>query len=159
MHKDKIRSKTALLKEINRLRKKGKKIGFTNGCFDILHAGHAKYLEDAKKRCDILIVGLNSDSSVKKIKGTKRPINNQKARQIVLASLEAVDYVVLFNQKTPFNLILAIKPDILIKGADWKQKDIIGAKEVLSCGGKIARISFLKGYSTTDIIKKISLKN
>jgi D-beta-D-heptose 7-phosphate kinase/D-beta-D-heptose 1-phosphate adenosyltransferase len=156
MYKDKILSKKALLKEIKKLKKNNKKIGFTNGCFDILHAGHVKYLQDAKNKCDILIVAVNSDSSVKKIKGKKRPINSQKARQIVVAGLEAVDYVVLFSETTPLKIIKNIKPDVLIKGADWKKKDIVGAKEVLSSGGKIARITFLKGYSTSTIIKKIS---
>jgi len=158
MYKDKIKSLAKLLKEIKKLKKSKKKVGFTNGCFDLLHAGHVKYLQDAKKKCDKLIVGINSDSSVKKIKGPKRPINNQKARQIIIASLEAVDYVVLFKETTPIKLIEAVKPDILIKGADWKKKDIVGAKEVSSSGGKIARISFLKGYSTSAIIKKIASK-
>ena len=158
MYKDKIKSLAELLKKIKKLKKSKKKVGFTNGCFDLLHAGHVKYLQDAKKKCDKLIVGINSDSSVKKIKGPKRPINNQKARQIVIASLETVDYVVLFKKTTPLKLIEAIKPDILIKGSDWKKKDIVGAKEVSSNGGKIIRISFLKGYSTSAIIKKISSK-
>ncbi len=156
MYKDKIKSKSQLSKEIKKLKKAKKKIGFTNGCFDIIHAGHVKYLEDAKNKCDILIVAINTDSSTKKIKGDKRPINNQKARQIVIASLETVDFVVLFSELTPLKLICRIKPDVLIKGADWKKKDIIGVKEVSSYGGKISRISFLKGYSTSAIIKRIS---
>ena len=156
MYKDKIKSKSQLLKEIKRLKKAKKKIGFTNGCFDIIHPGHVKYLEDAKNKCDILIVAINTDSSTKKIKGDKRPINNQKARQIVIASLEAVDFVVLFNELTPLKLICQAKPDVLIKGADWKKEDIVGAKEVSLYGGKVSRITFLKGYSTSAIIKRIA---
>ncbi|MDP8260809.1 MAG: D-glycero-beta-D-manno-heptose 1-phosphate adenylyltransferase [Candidatus Kappaea frigidicola] len=158
MYKDKIKSTAELLKEVKKLKKRKKTVGFTNGCFDLLHAGHAKYLQDAKKKCDALIIAINSDSSVKKIKGEKRPINSQKARQIVIAALESVDFVVLFKETTPLKLIQTVKPDILIKGADWKKKDIVGAKEVSSNGGKIIRISFLKGYSTSAIIKKISSK-
>jgi D-beta-D-heptose 7-phosphate kinase/D-beta-D-heptose 1-phosphate adenosyltransferase len=159
MHKDKIKTQPELLKTVKRLKANKKTIGFTNGCFDIIHRGHVKYLEDAAKKCDILIVGVNSDKSVKKIKGPKRPINKQKARLSVVAGLESVDYAVLFSQSTPLGLIKKIKPDILIKGADWKKEDIVGAKEVSAYGGKTARIRFLKGYSTSSIIKKIkSLK-
>jgi D-beta-D-heptose 7-phosphate kinase/D-beta-D-heptose 1-phosphate adenosyltransferase len=159
MHKDKIKIQSELLKIVKKLKANKKSIGFTNGCFDIIHRGHIKYLEDAAKKCDILIVGLNSDKSVKNIKGFKRPINPQKDRLSVVAALSSVDYTVLFSQKTPLDLINKIKPDVLIKGADWQKKNIVGAKEVSAYGGKISRIRFLKGYSTSNIIRKIqSLK-
>jgi rfaE bifunctional protein nucleotidyltransferase chain/domain len=133
-----------------RLRAEGKKIVFTNGCFDILHAGHVRYLRQARRLGDVLIVGLNSDRSVSAIK-PGRPINSEKNRAAVLAGLAVVDYVVVFSEKTPYNLIKTVKPDILVKGGDWKKEDIIGsdiAKETYS-------LPFLKGISTTGIIEKI----
>jgi D-beta-D-heptose 7-phosphate kinase/D-beta-D-heptose 1-phosphate adenosyltransferase len=133
-----------------RLRAEGRKIVFTNGCFDILHAGHVRYLKHARKLGDLLIVGINSDRSVSAIK-PGRPINSEKNRAEVLAGLAAVDYVVVFSEKTPYNLIKTLKPDILVKGGDWKKEDIIGsdiAKETYS-------LPFVKGISTTRIIEKI----
>ena len=133
-----------------RLRSEGKKIVFTNGCFDILHAGHVRYLRQARGLGDVLIVGLNSDRSVSAIK-PGRPINSEKNRAAVLAGLASVDYVVVFSEKTPYNLIKALKPDVLVKGGDWKKEDIIGsdmAKETYS-------LPFVKGISTTGIIEKI----
>jgi len=133
------------------LKHKGKKIIFTNGCFDLLHAGHVKYLETAKSFGDILILGLNSDNSVRNLKGTGRPINNQKDRAFILAALEAVDYVVIFEEDTPYNLIKTINPDTLVKGGDYKNKDVVGqniAKEL-----KI--VEFVNGKSTTQTISKI----
>ena len=146
----KIQDKKGIQKISCRLRAEGKRIVFTNGCFDILHAGHVRYLGQARRLGDVLIVGLNSDGSVSAIK-PGRPINSEKNRALVLAALAAVDYVVVFSGKTPYNLIKAIKPDILVKGGDWKKEDIIGsdiAKETLS-------LPFLKGISTTGIIEKI----
>jgi D-beta-D-heptose 7-phosphate kinase/D-beta-D-heptose 1-phosphate adenosyltransferase len=137
------------------LRKKKKRIVFTNGCFDIIHAGHVRYLGKAKTLGDILIVGLNSDSSVKSIKGAKRPLVPQKERAEVLGALEAVDYVVIFKGSTPIKLIEAIKPDILVKGADWTEKEIVGADVVRKHGGRLARIRLVPGRSTTNIIKRI----
>jgi rfaE bifunctional protein nucleotidyltransferase chain/domain len=128
----------------------GKKIVFTNGCFDIIHAGHIKYLRHAKALGDILIVGLNSDTSVSRIK-PRRPINPQEQRAEVLSSLEMVDYVTLFDEDTPYELIRFLKPDILVKGGDWKKKDIVGsdiAKETLS-------LPYIEGVSTSEIIEKI----
>ena len=148
----KLKSTKNLIGIIKRLKSKGRKIVFTNGCFDILHRGHVEYLVKAKKLGDVLIVGLNSDLSISKIKGPKRPINNQKDRAIVLAALEAVDYVVMFSEDTPYELIKAIKPDVLAKGGDWKPKDIVGndiAKKTVS-------IPFVKGYSTTGLLCKTS---
>lgn len=133
-----------------RLRAEGKKIVFTNGCFDILHAGHVRYLRQARRLGDALIVGLNSDRSVSAIK-PGRPINSEKNRAEVLAGLSSVDYVVVFSEKTPYNLIKAVKPDVLVKGGDWKKEEIIGsdiAKETCS-------LPFVKGISTTKIIEKI----
>jgi rfaE bifunctional protein nucleotidyltransferase chain/domain len=152
----KILPKAELKRIIVSLKRRGKKIVFTNGCFDILHYGHVKYLEDARHKGDCLIVGINSDSSVRKIKGSKRPIVKEHGRSGVLAGLESVDYVVVFNQDTPLETIKYLKPDIIVKGADWGLKDIVGRDEVLKYGGKVAQIKFLKGYSTTNLINKIA---
>lgn len=132
------------------------KVVFTNGCFDILHAGHVRYLKAAKALGDILIVGLNSDSSTRSIKGKLRPIVPEGERGEVLAGLESVDMVVLFNEDTPIKLIEAIEPDILVKGADWGHGEIIGEGFVKSRGGSVRRIRLLKGKSTTNIISKIT---
>lgn len=150
---NKIFSINKLVKVISSLKKR-KRIVFTNGCFDILHLGHISYLNKAKTLGDILVVGVNSDSSVKSIKGQNRPINPLKDRMKILSSLECIDYICSFNQSTPLNLIKKICPDILVKGADWKNKKIVGADFVKRYGGKVATIRFKKGYSTTSIIKK-----
>jgi D-beta-D-heptose 7-phosphate kinase/D-beta-D-heptose 1-phosphate adenosyltransferase len=153
--KDKIKGQADLARKIASLRRRWKKVVFTNGCFDILHLGHVKYLEKAKSLGDLLVVGLNSDASVRLIKGKGRPINSESDRAMVLASLCFVDYVTIFNDPTPERLIQKLKPDILVKGADWKTKDIVGADFVQSRGGRVARIAFVKGRSTTDLIKKM----
>lgn len=137
----------------------GKIIGFTNGCFDILHVGHVKYLQDAGKNCDILVVGVNSDSSVKGLKGDDRPINDEFSRMEVLSGLECVNHVVLFNESTPENLIRSITPDILFKGGDWAEEDVLGGAYVKENGGKVKIISFVDGFSTTEIIEKIKDNN
>lgn len=134
---------------------KGKKIVFTNGCFDILHRGHVTYLAEARKLGDLLLVGLNSDASVKRLKGPERPINNEKDRQYVLSQLKSVDFVEIFNEDTPLNLILKVSPQVLVKGGDWKIDQIVGAKEVISSGGDVFSLKFVDGYSTTSIIEKI----
>lgn len=139
----------------SRLRAKGKRIVFTNGCFDILHAGHVKYLQKARSLGDVLILGLNSDRSVRKIKGPSRPIVCQKDRAEVIASLNSVDYVVTFGEATPLRLIKAIRPRVLVKGADWKVGSIAGADFVKSYGGRVVAISLVKGRSTTGLIRKI----
>ena len=154
--KQKIVKLPALKKKIARLRRQGYKIAFTNGCFDILHWGHVQYLQGAKKSGRILIVGLNSDRSVRKIKGPKRPIVNERERASVLAALSCVDYVVLFNEETPINLIKGVNPDILIKGADWKNKGAVGGEYVKTNGGKIEYMKYIRGFSSTDIIKRIA---
>ncbi|MFL2701529.1 MAG: bifunctional D-glycero-beta-D-manno-heptose-7-phosphate kinase/D-glycero-beta-D-manno-heptose 1-phosphate adenylyltransferase HldE [Gammaproteobacteria bacterium] len=137
------------------LRKNGKKVVFTNGCFDILHAGHVHYLEQAKELGDELVVGLNSDSSVKTLKGPSRPINNLEQRAKVLSSLKCVDRIVSFADETPIKLIKEIKPDVLVKGGDYKVKDVVGHKEIKSWGGEVKIIPLVPGLSTTNIIKQL----
>ena len=148
---NKILSLPALLKKLPALRCQGKTIAFTNGCFDLMHIGHVKYLQEAGKGNRVLIVGLNSDASMRRIKGPSRPIVVQRARAAVLAALESVDFVVIFNETTPYEIIAAIKPDILIKGADWKGKPVVGEDLVK----KVELVKYIKGFSTTNIIKKI----
>ncbi|MDE2215334.1 MAG: adenylyltransferase/cytidyltransferase family protein [Candidatus Omnitrophica bacterium] len=148
---NKILTLRALLKKLPALRRAGKTVAFTNGCFDLMHIGHVKYLERAGRGRRVLIVGLNSDKSVRRIKGAHRPIVAQKSRAAVLAALESVDFVVLFNEETPYKLIAAIKPDVLIKGADWKGKPVAGQ----DLAQKVEFIKFVKGFSTTNIINKI----
>ena len=148
---------------VKQLKNEKKKIVFTNGCFDILHAGHCKYLNEAKKLGDVLIVGLNTDNSVKRIKSNNndRPINNESNRALVIDSLIAVDYVVFFDEDTPYNLIETIIPNILVKGSDYSVDNIIGADVVINNGGSVMTIDLLEGQSTTNIIEKIKqiLKN
>ncbi len=131
-----------------------KKIVFTNGCFDLLHIGHVTYLEEAKKLGDVLIVGINTDASVSKLKGPNRPIQNENDRAVILAALKSVDHTVLFGEDTPLNLIKKIKPDILVKGGDWKIEQIVGSDFVLSYGGDVRSLQFINGRSTTAIIEK-----
>ena len=159
--------KVASLQEISRARQRAKKnkrtVVFTNGCFDLLHVGHIKLLKKAKSLGDILIVGLNSDSSIKMLnrepsrrdKDNRRPILPQKDRGEILAGLESVDYVCLFNEQTPLKLIRSILPDVLVKGADYKMTQIVGREEVLKNGGKVITVPLYKGKSTTDLIRSI----
>ena len=153
----KILTQASLPKVLKRLKAKHKKIVFTNGTFDILHLGHVVYLEKAKQAGDILIVGVNTDRSVKSYKDPGRPVNPQDDRIKVLSSLECVDYAVLFDDPTPLDLILKIKPDVIVKGSDWALKDIVGAKEVISWGGKVKRIPLVAGRSSTRVIKALNL--
>ncbi|MFZ8862550.1 MAG: D-glycero-beta-D-manno-heptose 1-phosphate adenylyltransferase [Thermocrinis sp.] len=143
-----------LLEILEKVRGK-KKIVFTNGCFDILHAGHADYLSKAKSLGDILVVGINSDASVRRIKGEKRPILPQQMRAYLLDNLKPVDYVVIFEEDTPLELIKAIKPDVLVKGADWDLERIVGADFVLSYGGRVERIPFSFDISTSKVVERI----
>ena len=152
----KIKNLTELKNIAYRLKKAGKKIVFTNGCFDLLHYGHIKYLEAAKRKGDILIVAINSDASVRKVKGDKRPITKEWERLRIVAALESVDYVVLFKEDTPFKAISLLKPDILVKGADWNKNNIVGAGVVLNYGGKVIAVPLARGRSTTNLIKKIA---
>lgn len=153
--KHKIVKLPTLKKKLAVLRKQGKKIVFTNGCFDIVHYGHISYLETAKKNDRILVLGLNSDSSVKSLKGPERPIISQDKRAGLLAALECVDFVVLFNEDTPLKLISRIKPDVLIKGADYKDKVVVGSDVVKENGGKVEFIKFVRNCSSTNIIEEI----
>ena len=153
---EKIYQLPALVEKVSAWKKQGKKISFTNGVFDLLHKGHVFSLSQAAKQGDILIVGLNSDSSVKRLKGNSRPINDQDARALLLASLVMVDAVVIFQEDTPLKLISAILPDVLVKGGDYTIDEIAGAKEVIANGGKVVINPILDGYSTTEIINSIS---
>ncbi len=154
----KIKKLSQLKKIIFSLKKRGKKIVFTNGCFDILHAGHVEYLQKAKAKGDILVVAINSDASVKRIKGKQRPIVKQSDRCKIVAGLASVDYVTIFNQDTPLEAIKALKPDILIKGADWKINKIVGAEFLAGYGGKAQTVKLTAGRSTTNIIHEILKK-
>jgi len=140
---------------LKKIKEENKKIVFTNGCFDILHVGHIRYLSKAKKLGNILIVGLNSDKSVKKLKGDNRPINIFEDRATLLASLRFVDLVIIFEEKTPENLIKKIKPDILVKGGDYNIEDIVGYKTVIENGGEIKVLRFHDGYSSSNYINKL----
>ena len=142
------------INKVKKWKNEGKKIVFTNGCFDIIHAGHVDYLEKAKSLGDVLIVGLNSDESVRRIKGKDRPVNIQEHRKRVLEALKPVDLVVVFDEDTPERLIKQIKPDVLVKGGDWSIENIVGADFVRSYGGKVFTIDFVYDVSTTKIIEK-----
>ena len=159
MIKAKIKRAEKLKDIVAKLKTQGKKIVFTNGCFDIIHYGHVKYLEEAGKKGDILIVAVNSTASVKRIKGSSRPIISERDRAGVIAALQSVDFVTVFNESTPLNLIKKLKPDILIKGSDWKTGSIVGADILKKYGGKVLKAKFLKDYSTSKIIEKIVKKN
>lgn len=148
-----ISSSQILLQDLKNL---GHKIVFTNGCFDILHLGHITYLEQAKAKGDILVVGLNSDASVKRLKGLKRPIKDEESRASILAALSSVDMVIVFEEDTPFDLISTVVPDVLVKGGDYKKEDIVGSDFVESNGGKVEIIPFLEGHSSTDLINKLN---
>ncbi len=152
---NKITDMNNLVRNLNTLRKSGKSIVFTNGCFDILHAGHVRYLTEAKSKGDILVLGLNSDKSVRLIKGEKRPVVCHDQRAEVLAGLWCVDFITVFDEPDPLELIQTIKPDILIKGADWSEENIIGSDFVKANGGKVERISVVPDISTSRIIQDI----
>ena len=151
-YQKKIISRRRLKNVVASLKRQGKKIAFTNGCFDILHAGHVSYLQRAKRPGRVLIVGLNSDVSVRAIKGPRRPIVGQKERALVLAALACVDFVTIFNETTPEALIRSVKPNILIKGADWKDKEVVGGSFVRSYGGRVELMRYLGRHSTSNII-------
>jgi rfaE bifunctional protein nucleotidyltransferase chain/domain len=147
-----------LLDSLGAIRKQRSRIVFTNGCFDILHSGHVAYLERARSTGDCLVVGLNSDRSVRAIKGPDRPVNSEQDRARILSALACVDYVVIFDEETPCNLITAILPDILVNGADWAEADIVGAAEVKAAGGKVVRVAFEHDVSTSGLISRIQTK-
>jgi D-beta-D-heptose 7-phosphate kinase/D-beta-D-heptose 1-phosphate adenosyltransferase len=152
---NKILDRTILREKLDTLRRNGKKIAFTNGCFDILHVGHVRYLREAKKTADVLVLALNSDSSVRSIKGEKRPLVPEAERAEVLAALEFIDFITIFPEITPLELINYLKPDILIKGGDWPEEKIVGREEVKKWGGRVVLIPEVKGKSTTNIVEKI----
>ena len=141
--------------ELNLAKAAGKRIVFTNGCFDIIHRGHISYLNEARSLGDFLIVGVNSDSSVSKLKGPSRPVNNENDRAFVMSSLKPVDAVIIFNEDTPYELISSVQPDVLVKGGDWKPEDIVGSDIVLKKGGEVKSLKFIKNYSTTSLLEKI----
>ncbi len=134
----------------------GRKVVFTNGCFDILHVGHVRYLQEAREQGDILVVALNTDASVRALKGEGRPLNSESARAEVLAALACIDFVTLFSEETPENVIRSVKPDVLVKGGDYTVETIVGAKFVMSYGGIVKPLQFIDGYSTTSLIERIN---
>lgn len=153
--KNNLLSQSEMAKKIEELKKEGKKVVFTNGVFDILHIGHLTYLQEAKELGDVLVVGVNSDASVKINKGDKRPINSEEHRAKVLLGTKYVDYTVIFNEKTPENLLDILKPNIHVKGGDYKKEDLPETKIVEKNDGEVKILSFVDNISTTDIIKKI----
>jgi len=152
---NKISDLQSLKTSIAQWQSEGKRVVFTNGVFDLLHIGHITYMAKAAELGDKLIIGLNSDSSVKRIKGEDRPVNDQNSRAALLAALFFVDAIVVFEEDTPINVITLLMPDILVKGADYSIENIVGAKEVIANGGEVKTIDFVEGYSSTSIIKKI----
>lgn len=152
---DKIYSTETLLPQLQKWRDAGLKIVFTNGCFDLLHLGHVDYLEKARALGDKLILGLNTDRSIRCLKGEARPLQDEMARARIMASLLFVDAVILFDEETPYNLIKLVQPDILVKGDDYQPENIVGADIVQAKGGEVKTVSLVKGYSTTNIVEKI----
>jgi len=156
--KTKLQSKEAVLKHTSTLQAQGKKIVFTNGCFDILHPGHVDYLSQARDSGDFMVLGLNTDASVRKLnKAPNRPVNDENSRALVLAGLACIDAIVLFEEETPYELIKFLQPDVLVKGDDYKPEQIAGYDVVMAKGGVVKTIPFLQGYSTTALINKIRL--
>ena len=152
---DKVRTTEALLADLGRHRARGETVAFTNGCFDLLHAGHIEYLAFASRQADVLVVGLNSDRSVRSIKGPERPVCPQDQRARVLSAIEAIDYIVIFDEDTPQRLIEAVKPDVLVKGEDWRDKGVVGREFVESRGGRVVLAPLVQGLSTTDLVSRI----
>jgi len=156
--KQKIRARRGLLKIIKDLKAKGKRIVFTNGCFDLLHIGHVRYLEKAKAFGDVLVVGVNSDSSVRKLKGPKRPILPEGERAGILSGLGCVDYITIFSERDPLKLITSLRPDVLVKGGDWTKEQTVGREVVERSGGEVIILPFVKGASTSNLIQTILKK-
>lgn len=152
---DKIMTLELAREECERIKGSGRRVVFTNGCFDILHPGHTRYLFSARDLGDCLLVGVNSDRSVRAIKGAKRPIFSEQARAELLAALHCVDGVVIFDEDNPLRVIRYLLPDILVKGGDWSEDEIIGADVVMGAGGQVRRIPFITGFSTTDVLRRI----
>jgi D-beta-D-heptose 7-phosphate kinase/D-beta-D-heptose 1-phosphate adenosyltransferase len=152
---EKLRERQALGLELERRRKLGQRVAFTNGCFDVLHAGHVQYLQEARAQADALVVGLNSDASVRRLKGPGRPVNSAEERALVLAALEAVDYLTVFDEDTPLALIQVVHPDVLVKGADYRHDEVVGAEFVESYGGRVHLAPLREGYSTTRLLQRL----
>jgi D-beta-D-heptose 7-phosphate kinase/D-beta-D-heptose 1-phosphate adenosyltransferase len=153
--KEKVKSKELLCKTIEDLKKKGKRIVFTNGCFDLLHLGHVRYLEKSKSLGDILVVGVNSDRSVRSLKGPERPILPEEERTEILSSLACVDFVTIFDELTPLELISSLQPHILVKGGDWTKEAVVGREVVEQSGGEVVILPFIEGSSTSNLIETI----
>ncbi len=151
----KFKEPSDLMKIRSQLKKNGKKAVFTNGCFDLLHSGHIHLFREAKKKGDVLIVAVNDDASIKKIKGTSRPIFPLKERIEILGAIEEIDYLTSFSEKTPQKIITKLLPDVLVKGGDWKPENVVGKKEVEEAGGEVVIIPYLEGSSSSEIIKRI----
>lgn len=152
---EKIKTLKELETRLKAARKQGKKIVFTNGCFDLLHVGHIRYLQQARRMGDLLVVGVNSDESVRRLKGPSRPVQPERDRGEVLAGLECVDYVIFFGEDAPLALIEGLKPDVLVKGADWPVEQIVGREVVEGSGGRVATIPYVEGVSTSALIERI----
>jgi D-beta-D-heptose 7-phosphate kinase/D-beta-D-heptose 1-phosphate adenosyltransferase len=155
----KILDQEGLIVERQRLRERGQRVVFTNGCFDLIHPGHVRFLQEARALGDVLIVAINSDRSAHQLKGPGRPVLNQQERSEVLAALEAVTYVTVFDEPTPRELIAALRPDVLVKGGDWPLDQIVGRDEVEAAGGKVYSLPYAEGHSTTDLIERILQRN
>jgi D-beta-D-heptose 7-phosphate kinase/D-beta-D-heptose 1-phosphate adenosyltransferase len=155
-NEDKIMSAALALDQVKRWRAQGQKVGFTNGCFDLLHPGHVALLRQARARCDRLVLGLNSDASVARLKGPNRPLQDESSRAQVLASLGDVDIVVVFDEDTPLDLIASLKPDLLVKGADYAEDEVVGAAEVKAYGGEVYLVPLVDGQSTTTTISRMT---
>jgi D-beta-D-heptose 7-phosphate kinase/D-beta-D-heptose 1-phosphate adenosyltransferase len=151
----KILNREQLIRERERLRSLGQRLVFTNGCFDLLHPGHVRYISQARALGEALVVALNTDRSVRILKGEGRPILNEQERAEIIAALEAVDYVIIFDEETPQKLIADLLPDVLVKGGDWKLDEIVGREEVEAAGGKVLSLPYVEGSSTTDMIDRI----
>ena len=158
MYLDKLFNKNQLVIYLEEIRTDNVIVGFTNGCFDLLHKGHLSLLSQAKKQCDFLIVAINSDSSVKKLKGSDRPVDGEQIRLKKLSIIKDVDALIVFNEETPLKIINELMPNILFKGADYKYKEVIGSHSIIKNGGKIEFIDILEGFSTTNIIQNSSIK-
>ena len=156
--KQKVKARRELLRIINDLKAEGKRIVFTNGCFDLLHIGHVRYLEEAKALGDVLVVGVNSDASVRKLKGPKRPILPEAERAEILSGLGCVDYITLFDEMDPLKLIASLRPNVLVKGGDWTKEQTVGKEVVERSGGEVVIIPFVKGASTSNLIETILKK-
>jgi D-beta-D-heptose 7-phosphate kinase/D-beta-D-heptose 1-phosphate adenosyltransferase len=145
----------ALCRELHSRRRLGQRVAFTNGCFDLLHAGHVQYLHEARAQADLLVVGLNSDVSIRALKGASRPVQPLEARALVLAALQAVDFITVFDDLTPVDLIQSLRPDVLVKGADYRKDEVVGSEFVESYGGRVHLAPLREGFSTTGLLERL----